>query len=753
MGIINKKAISTFLLILAILISVFPLTYKKATATAAPVYMNNQVSVSSPAYGSNISGNTTVNIVAPGLTSAMVKSWLPGGTYGSDSTVANVTLDANGNGSFVFPAESYPHGPITVRVTGTNGSISDTSYLQLYNTGGIVWNQGVPAKPPAAAGMSLVFLDDFNTRPTISSNGSGATYAAHKPGGGDFGIIPFTDPTGTGNPFSQVDSYLRIRADANQNTTGLISSLKLDGTGITAAAPAYFEARIIGPSAPGSWPAFWLMTKDTYKGVNTEPADELDTIEAYGGEGPGNPNQAYGYWNASHTWNYTSTVKGGIYKQQPMNLIGGGAGWAFTPHVYGTKVTQTDTIYYLDNIEVGRHPTTDLSKTQPLFFMLNLAAGGNGWPLDFSRYNGVVDMYVDYIRVYGTKTQLADATFAADITAPTNTDVTVTISYPDDAVVKEYKVGTSGTWTVYTAPVDVSENGTVYARGTDAAGNVSNVTNYMVSNIDKISPVSSASVSPATPNGSNGWYTSDVTVSLSASDNLSSVAKTEYRLSNSEEWKSYLEPILLTSEGKNQLQYRSIDHAGNVEETNVQTICIDKTAPNATLAANGAPFADETVYMDDQTLAFNLSVTDPLSGVASQTLTLDGQPYAVGTTVDLAGKLGVHNLHISAADQAGNVVDQTVSFKVDTSLQSIIHLIDRYIGSGDIKGALVYVLKNIVDNANVQVSKGLPNEAAKLLPEFLKHLNGNPKLLYVSDNAKAVLTTDLQALIAAWSGN
>ncbi|NBD24021.1 RICIN domain-containing protein [Paenibacillus glycinis] len=368
--------------------------------TPPAFYPQNMVSVSSPAYGANVSGNTTIDIVAPGLTTANAKSWLPGGTYGSDSTVATVTLDASGHGSFVFPANSYPHGPISVRITGTNGSVSDTSYLQLYNTGGVAWNEGMPSTAPAqASGMSLVFSDDFNTMPSISGNGSGATYAAHKPGGGDFGLIPFADPTGTGNPFSQVGTYLRIRADANKNTAGLISSLKLDGTGITAQAPAYFEARLIGPSAPGSWPAFWLMTKNTYQGLSV-PADELDTIEAYGGGGAGNPNQDYGYWTSSHTWNYTSTVTGGIYQQQPMNTIGGGGGWAMTPHVYGTKITLTDTIYYLDGIEVGRHPTTDLSKTQPLFFMLNLAAGGNGWPMDLSRYNGTIDMFVDYVRVY-----------------------------------------------------------------------------------------------------------------------------------------------------------------------------------------------------------------------------------------------------------------------------------------------------------------------------------------------------------------
>ncbi len=65
-------------------------------------------------------------------------------------------------------------------------------------------------------------------------------------------------------------------------------------------------------------------------------------------------------------------------------------------------MTETDTIYFCDNIEVGRHATLPLCKTQPLFFMIDLATGG-GWPVDLSRYNGRIDMYVDYVRVYSGK--------------------------------------------------------------------------------------------------------------------------------------------------------------------------------------------------------------------------------------------------------------------------------------------------------------------------------------------------------------
>ncbi|MCU6791318.1 Ig-like domain-containing protein [Paenibacillus sp. WQ 127069] len=96
------------------------------------------------------------------------------------------------------------------------------------------------------------------------------------------------------------------------------------------------------------------------------------------------------------------------------------------------------------------------------------------------------------------KTPPAEAALTADKTAPTATDVTVTISYPADAMEKVYKVGANGTWAAYLTPVVVSENGTVYARGTDAAGNLSNETSYVISNIDKVIPTATIAYSTTT---------------------------------------------------------------------------------------------------------------------------------------------------------------------------------------------------------------------------------------------------------------
>jgi hypothetical protein len=64
-------------------------------------------------------------------------------------------------------------------------------------------------------------------------------------------------------------------------------------------------------------------------------------------------------------------------------------------------ITQTDTVYYFDDIEVLRHPSGALSKSQPSWFMINYAIGGiSGWKIDLERYGNQSDMWVDYVRVH-----------------------------------------------------------------------------------------------------------------------------------------------------------------------------------------------------------------------------------------------------------------------------------------------------------------------------------------------------------------
>ena len=89
----------------------------------------------------------------------------------------------------------------------------DICELQLFNAGGVKWNQGIPAQaPPAAKGMQLIFADDFDKPLSVSNDGRGKTYNAHKPRFGDFSGWQFSDVRGEGKPFSQIETWLRIAA-------------------------------------------------------------------------------------------------------------------------------------------------------------------------------------------------------------------------------------------------------------------------------------------------------------------------------------------------------------------------------------------------------------------------------------------------------------------------------------------------------------------------------------------------------------
>ncbi|WP_135550333.1 apiosidase-like domain-containing protein [Paenibacillus cymbidii] len=265
------------------------------------------------------------------------------------------------------------------------------------------------------------------------------------------------------------------------------------------------------------------------------------------------------------------------------------------------------------------------------------------------------------------ETTPADAVFAADITAPTNTDVTVTISYPSDAVLKEYKVGASGTWTAYTVPVVVSENDTVYARGTNDAGNLSNITNYAVSNIDKIAPVTAATVSPLQPDGLNGSYVNPVTVTLTGSDSLSGIAKTEYSLDNGTTWQLYSSAVMFDKQGRYTMIYQSEDQAGNVELPQILSFTLAATTVKVQLIdSNGNPLNGGIVkYYDGGWKDFG--VTDA-SGSVSRSLPNKNYTFAMtyeGTYKEMVQNTGTNavvvfqtiNVKVQLKDSQGNPID------------------------------------------------------------------------------------------------
>jgi len=91
-------------------------------------------------------------------------------------------------------------------------------------------------------------------------------------------------------------------------------------------------------------------------------------------------------------------------------------------------------------------------------------------------------------------------------------------------------------------------------------------------------PVTTCTLNPPEPNGLNGWYVSDVEVTLNATDDMSGVNVTEYRI-NGGNIKTYTEPFNVTTDGEHTVQYWSVDNAGNIEDVKSAEFKIDQTKP------------------------------------------------------------------------------------------------------------------------------------------------------------------------------
>ena len=164
-----------------------------------------------------------------------------------------------------------------------------------------------------------------------------------------------------------------------------------------------------------------------------------------------------------------------------------------------------------------------------------------------------------------------------------NADSLVTLSPTDNAFVAftQYRVG-AGASEQYLAPFKVTGNGAVDVQfsSRDGAGN-SEATKTATIQVDSTPPSSSATVIAAS-------YVDSATISLSATDNLSGVAKSQYRV-DSTQWTDGAS-VRVMGYGPHRIDYRALDVAGNTETTRTANFVIRR--PVTTYwAVNASPEA------------------------------------------------------------------------------------------------------------------------------------------------------------------
>ena len=328
----------------------------------------------------------------------------------------------------------------------------------------------------------------------------------------------------------------------------------------------------------------------------------------------------------------TASYNDDVELMSALYRIGNDSEWL--PYIDGVTVTENTTVFFKaidmagNESTISSYAVTNIDKVAPLIVL----TGDNKTPRQTSTLTATVDdgsdifysldqvnwvKYDNQIEVtsngiyyfYATDavgnlstaeyvfnnidTTAPNAPIAiADITTATNTDVLVSATFSDDSVKAEFSLD-GVNWKVYTGPIRFAENGTISFRSTDAAGNISSVTTYEVTNIDRVAlekPIATADI--LVPTNTN--------VRVSAVFPEDAVSR-EYSLDN-QAWFTYTDAIEFKENGT--AYFRNIDAAGNTSETTIYEVTnIDKDAPE-----RPETFADVmTITNEDVTISASFS--------------------------------------------------------------------------------------------------------------------------------------------------
>jgi uncharacterized repeat protein (TIGR01451 family) len=214
---------------------------------------------------------------------------------------------------------------------------------------------------------------------------------------------------------------------------------------------------------------------------------------------------------------------------------------------------------------------------------------------------------------------------------------------------------------------------------------------------DAVAPITVGSLSGT--QGTTGWYTGPVTVSLTASDNDSGVAATSYSLDGGNTWLSYSAPFVINAQGTSTVEFYSVDNAGNTESIQSDTFKIDGVKPSTTDSLSGTQGSNG--WYTSASVGVTLTAGDATSGVAATFYTLDGgspQTYSGGAFV-VSGD-GMHTIVYYSVDSAGNEENANKRvIPIDSTPPVLMLPADQVFAATQSDGAVVtYVGASATDN-------------------------------------------------------
>ena len=278
----------------------------------------------------------------------------------------------------------------------------------------------------------------------------------------------------------------------------------------------------------------------------------------------------------------------------------------------------------------------------------------------------------------------------ASITVNTNTSYRI-----------EYQVNTvtEGSWQPITSGGTIGNlnySDTVYARLTDGT----NHGDYASCNVQDLTKPSIPTITLTGTNGSNGWYKSNVTVTITAgSDNESGASKIKYSVSGAQTIAETTtvdgitsENVTISADGTSTITAYTIDKAGNVSEVTTQAINKDATAPTANITVG---------TKTENSIGVTVSASDGQSGIATEGtykyyLNSEGAPRETSTnnsyTYSGLSSGTSYTLKVVVTDKAGNEYTATASASTEAGNISTTNSYVGYYadidGSGSVDGVI-----------------------------------------------------------------
>ena len=205
----------------------------------------------------------------------------------------------------------------------------------------------------------------------------------------------------------------------------------------------------------------------------------------------------------------------------------------------------------------------------------------------------------------------------------------------------------------------------------------------VVTMLDKTPPTTYIDIDGTS--GNDDWFTSSVTITLTADDAHSVIFLTKYRI-NGGSWITYSEPFDISIEGINTIEYRSVDGNNNVEAIKEAEFKIDTTNPLSMLFVQQPHHKEGNVYYVTKTTQFILSAKDDEWPFSSGILEIEYQIDSGSWNTHQGDELtfivtlkGPHTINFHSIDEAGNE-EEVKSIQIEVNAYILTYL-------GEIGGA------------------------------------------------------------------